>query len=198
MKLSIISTDYEKWVPREEIQRGIDSIRNQSFDDFEWIIVHDGPKTIPYDKEFDFSGLKKPPIIVETPHHQGCWGLLGRNYAMKHVAKGEFFLHFNINNILYPNCLSTLAEHISSNACRVFIFAIIHHKMDPNLYPGHLFPGFPRVCQIDMLQLVAHRDIWEQVGHFVDVSGVADGVIYQEICEKHVWCRIEDCLGENF
>jgi len=193
MKFSIISTDYENWVPRGEVQRGIDSVRNQSYDDFEWIILHDGPKTIPYDREFDFSILKKPPITIETPEKQGCWGLYGRDHVMKHVAKGEFFVQFNINNILYPNFLETLAKNIDEKSCRILIFAIMHNKFNPPFFPGH-----PSVCSIDMLQLVAHRSIWEQVGYFFDKSNMADGVVYSKMCANNTWCRIEECLGEQF
>jgi len=43
-KFSILSTDYDKHVPRDKMKQGLETISMQTFKDFELIIVHDGPK----------------------------------------------------------------------------------------------------------------------------------------------------------
>lgn len=192
MRFSIISTDYDMHVSRNEVQRGIDSIHSQKFQDFEWIIVHDGPKRIPYSEEYDLSHLRKKPIVIETHERMGSAGTHGRDYIMKNLARGDFFIQFNINNILYPNALEIIDINLRNSGLNIAIFRIFHHGLKMN------FPGFPKPCKIDLLQLVAHRNIWRDVGYFFDKSHIADGVVYEKMCKIHPWVQISEKLGENF
>jgi len=192
MRFSVISTDYDMHVPRHEVQRGIDSIHSQTFQDFEWIIVHDGPKRIPYSEEYDLSHLRKKPIVVETCERMGSAGTYGRDYIMKNLAVGDFFVQFNINNILYPNALELIDINLRNSDCKIAIFNIFHHGLNRHL------SGIPEPCRIDLLQLVAHRSIWRDVGYFFDKGPQADGVVYEKMCRLNTWVQISEKLGENF
>ena len=121
------------------------------------------------------------------------WGHSGRDLGMRH-ANGEYFLQFNIDNKLFPHCLETISEHIDMYHSQVVIFAANHHK-------EHRFPFFgvpPRHCQIDAIQLVAHRDVWENVGYWYDKRDTSDGIIYEDIGNRFEYTQITETLAENY
>jgi len=193
-KFSIIAVDYEHHVPRLGMKKGIESIANQTFKDFELIICHDGPKEIPYEEEINFSELGLDPVITNTESKHALWGHPSRDAAMR-IAKGEYFLQFNIDNLLKPECLETIAKKINENEnIKIFIFSILHWKLG-----GINFSGIPPVlCNIDALQLVAHRDIWKENNYWNNYENWSDGIIYENLCRSNSWIHIPEILGENF
>ena len=217
-KFSIIAVDYENHVHRQGMVNGLKSLAEQSFQDFELIICHDGPKQISYEKEINFKELGLSPIIINTPQHMGNWGHSSRDMAMRQ-ASGEFFIHFNIDNLLYPNCLEKINNKIEETNSKIIIFSIIHHKINA-LRRGYIlnqcaegwvaeswvpedktlfFTGIPPVyCNIDALQLVAHRKIWENNDYWNDYHEQSDSKIYERFCKENEYVHIPDILGENF
>lgn len=191
MKFSVIATDYEKWVPREQMREGIQSLKNQTFKDFEVVIVHDGPKEIPYEQEVDFGDLDVK--ILHTPEHMGSWGHYSRKLGMEN-ASGEFFINFNIDNLFYYDSFERLDDLFGRIEEKVIVFQIMYYKHAGNTP----FKGIPPVhCNIDCMQLVAHRDIWESIGWWYKFDMSSDGMLYQEICEKYPWFEFPNVLGEN-
>jgi len=127
-KFSIIATDAENHVPREKMKQGVRSILDQTFDDYELLIIHDGPRENPF--ELDLPDNAK---LLETEQFYGIygldefyagfgWGHHSRDMGIK-VAKGDYILHFNIDNILYPNPFQTISDGFVKTKADVFIFA---------------------------------------------------------------------------
>jgi len=204
-KFSIISPDLECHVNREMIQkRCIPSIAKQSCQDFEWIIVHDGPKSTRYESELDFSALKNKPIFANTESRTYDWGLSQRDHGMKNIAKGEFLINLNIDDMLRPNCLRKLLKTFRRIEEKIAIFSIVHHQRILNGKPI-VMKGHPVQFHIDLLQLVAHRDIWKDIEYFskdktsqgFDLN-TYDGITYERMCAKHKWVNIDEVLGEHF
>lgn len=194
-RFSIIAVDYELHVPRPGMKQGLHSLANQTFDDFELIIIHDGPKNIPYHEEFDLSVFKNEPIILNTPERMNDWGHSGRDMGMR-LASGEYFFHFNIDNLLYKNCLETISNKIDETGTLVTIFSILHYKINGGTVPFHGLP--PKHCCIDAIQLVAHRSIWENIGYWYNKESTSDGIIYEKICNEYPWVHIDEVLAENY
>lgn len=193
-RFSIIAVDYEYHVPRPGMHHGLQSLLDQTFDDYELIIVHDGPKGIPYEEECDLTRFKHPVKILNTPERMNDWGHSGRDLGMRH-ATGDYFLHFNIDNKLYPECLQRISDKIDETGSPVVIFSILHFKAAG----GNKFTGVPpRVCHIDALQLVASREVWENVGYWYTKEGISDGIIYEEIGNRFPWVSIDEVLAENY
>ena len=194
-KFSIIATDYEFHTPRDDMRRGLKSIADQTFKDYELIIVHDGPKKISYENEIDLSIFDKSPKIINTPKRINDYSHSSKDLGMK-IASGDYILHFNINNLLYSNCLEKISNKINKTKSPIIIFAIYHHKINGYNSP---FTGLPPILyKIDALQLVAQRKIWQEIGYWYDKSNESDGKIYQDMCLKYPWTHINEILAENF
>ena len=195
-RFSIISPDYDQWVPRGLVERGITSLASQEFKNFEWLIVHDGPKQVSYDQEFDLGKHGMRIQIVEIQERMGQWGFPAREIAMR-KASGEVFIHMNIDNILYPNALGVIDKHLRMSNKPIATFEIWHHKLGIHL------TGIPPInSRIDMLQFVAAREVWESINfEFVGKEQYScDGITIEHILS--VWqdslVHIPEKLGENF
>jgi Glycosyl transferase family 2 len=193
-KFSVIAVDYDQHVPREGMKNGLKSLSIQSFKDFELIICHDGPKSVPYEEEVDFAALGLDPIIMNTPERMNNWGHSSRDLAMRQ-ATGEYFIHFNIDNIFFPNAFKKIADKLDSVDEEIVIFGIRHWKAAG----GAIFTGVPpRHCFIDVMQLVASARIWKEIGYWYNLEATSDGMIYEDMCNKYPWVTIPNMLGDNF
>jgi hypothetical protein len=193
-KFSIIAVDYEFHVPRPGMRAGLDSLAAQHFDDFEIVYVHDGPKGAPLEHEYDLSKFKHPVKILNTPEHMGHWGHYSRDFGMRN-ASGEYFLHFNIDNVLYPEALQVISDTLDNHPGNMVIFAVRHFKAAA----GQIFSGLPPThCHIDAMQLIASKSVWENAGYWYTYEGTSDGIIYEKICAENPYVHIPQCLGENY
>lgn len=196
-KFAIIAVDYEKHVPRNGMVEGIKSLANQTYKDFELIICHDGPKEIPYDHEINFNELGLSPHILNTESKNADWGHSSRDLAMKYAYENlpdcDYYIQFNIDNLFNENAFQVINDKISETLSQVVIFSIFHNKL------GWVVQGIPPVhCNIDCMQLVAHRDVWSNIGFWYDKDMMSDGTLYQEIGSKYSYVHIPEVLGHNF
>ncbi len=193
-KFSIIVVDCDNHTSREAAKRGVGSILSQTFKDFEIIFVHDGFKQIPYEAEFDLSAITKVKTVYAKERYKD-WGHSLRNYGMR-IADGEYILNFNIDNLLYPNCLEKVNECLEKDNIRkeIVIFTIIHHKNLERILTGNPV----RVRHIDCLQLIASKKAWESIGYWHRNEYEADGYLFLELTTKYKPFYIEEILAENF
>lgn len=193
-RFSIIVVDCDSHTPREAAQRGVNSILAQTYRDFEVIFVHDGLKEVPYETEFDLTGLEKLKTIY-TKERFSDWGHTLRDHGLR-IADGDYVLHFNIDNLLYPNCLERVNEFLEKDDIRkeMVIFTIIHHKNEEELLTGNPV----RFQHIDCLQVVASRNAWESIGFWHRNEYEADGYLYVELSSRYKPFYIEEILAENF
>jgi hypothetical protein len=197
-KFTIVATDAENHVPRDRMQQGVQSILDQTFDDYELLIIHDGPRS----KDFELD-LPDNTKLLETDKFYGIygldqfyagygWGHHSRDLGIKE-ASGDYILHFNIDNILFPEALQKISETIDKTKSDVVIFACKHEKFDVNY-----FSGLPPVMgKIDLLQCVASKRAWEAIGGWHRYDHSADGYLFEEIIAKFGYVHIPEVLGEN-
>jgi len=197
-KFSIIATDAENHVPREKMKQGVRSILDQTFDDYELLIIHDGPRENPF--ELDLPDNAK---LLETEQFYGIygldefyagfgWGHHSRDMGIK-VAKGDYILHFNIDNILYPHALQTISDRIDKTKADVVIYACTHEKFDIKY-----FSGIPPVMgKVDLLQCVASKKAWDSIGGWHRYDHSSDGFLFEEIIARYGYVHIPEVLGEN-
>ena len=197
-KFTIVATDAENHVPRDRMKQGIRSILNQTFTDYELLIIHDGPRS----KEFELD-LPENARLIETEKFYGIygleefyagygWGHHSRDLGIKE-AEGEYILHFNIDNILYPHALQTISDKIDKTKANVVIYACTHEK-----FGVKYFSGIPPVMgKVDLLQGVVSKNPWESIGGWYRYDHSSDGYLLEEIVTKYGYVHIPEVLGEN-
>lgn len=194
---SIIATDYENYVNRDRVKEGLQCLSNQISKDFELIIVHDGPKKIPYEQEFNMKDLNIEYKVLSTDKFYGIsedrkfgWGHHSRKLGIENAGR-EYIINFNIDNLLHPTAIKVLkSTAIKNNFPDVMIFAID--------YPGwnSYFSGLPpRPGAVDLLQCVAKKSKWDEIGGFYKFNVEADGELIEELIEKFGFMHIKSVLG---
>jgi hypothetical protein len=209
---SIIAVHYQGANSHEVFLRGIHSITAQTFTDYELLCYHDGPLLEP--------NLQMPCPVICSEQRYNDWGHSLRDLGMRR-ATGDYIVHFNVDNVLYPRALARIAHEIA-RPCRVFhevtqqpldtndiiIFPILmfglqrirermyQFKDDPPFY--EILTGNPPIEQnIDCMQLVMKRQLWLKEGGWRDKRGGSDGVLYQDFCSKYGYRTVGPVIGEH-
>jgi hypothetical protein len=209
---SVIVVYYQGTQPPDVFQRGIDSLRAQTFIDYEILCYHDGPLLDP--------AIDSPVPILATPQRYNDSGHSLRDLGIRR-ASGDYILHFNVDNVLYPNALEEIAKEIrrpprlcndagvpiDTNEIVVFPVRMYGlHRMigraviqlrDTSFY--EIFTGNPPVLQnIDCMQLVMRRDLWLKEGGWHDKRAMSDGYLYEAFCRKYAYRTVGPVLGEHY
>ncbi len=100
---SIIVPHYQGIVSHETFCRGIACLQAQTCKDYEILVYHDGPLLQPE--------VAMPLPVKCTERRHDDFGHSLRDRGMRE-AKGQYIVHFNADNILYPNALETIAAEI--------------------------------------------------------------------------------------
>ena len=212
---SIIVVHFQGTVPHERFLRGIASLHAQTFRDFEILCYHDGPLLQPE--------LESPVPIHATPQRFNDFGHSLRDLGIREAA-GEYIVHFNADNILYPDALQEIANEIARrprifgppperrvvDANDIIIFPIkmfglqrvwqylVQFKNDPPPLWFEILTGNPPVKQnIDAMQLVMKRSLWLAEGGWSDKSEASDGNLYARFAEKYGYRTVGPVLGEH-
>jgi hypothetical protein len=209
-RFSIIVPHYDGAISDERFMRGYSSLVNQiGAPHYEILIYHDGPTSRP---------IRLDTPVIETPQRYNDWGHSLRDLGIRE-AKGEYIIHFNPDNVLYPFALQEIhkellrqrptIQNVKDNN-EIVIFPILMRGMQNN---GHtmwrevgneenvwlIFSGFPtEKYYIDCLQLVMKRDTWLAEGGWSDKSEEADGNMYPYFVRKYGAKYIGRILGEHW
>ena len=221
-KFSIIMVDYDQSVSRAYMQRAIQNLMVQTFNNFEVILLHDGPKEIPYENELSKEQINFIDKIVVTEERFNNWGHTLRDMGIR-SAKGEYIIHLNADNVLFPHCLERLAYFSDlelapifdksgdiKNNSSILIFAIYMRGVVfcNNAYsrrPGEedtystILSGIPtKYGNIDCMQLVMKREYWLNENGWHDKSRNSDGMMYPGFVAKYGARYIPELLGEHW
>ena len=164
----------------EKFEQAFKSLENQTFKDFEWVLVDDG-STLDYDWSKMFNTLSSVNL-VRLPHAERVIAL---ENAMA-VAKGEWFIFLDSDDELKPNALQKLNSLIEQFPnCKMFNFGAIYTHKDGNFTfrdpftpkrksKGHVFFGGGNIVNGTF---VFHRSIYEDLGGFpAGVEGVLENI----------------------
>jgi glycosyltransferase involved in cell wall biosynthesis len=208
---SIINIHYQPTIPHPVFMRGINSIQNQTFKDFELLVYHDGPLT-------DTTVQLPVPVRCMAKRYND-WGHSLRDRGI-HEATGDYIVIFNADNVLYPHALAEIAREIARpprlqdqtgkildpNDIIIFPVAMIglqrvngrvmQFKGSPPFYT--ILTGNPPVVQnIDCMQLVMKRSLWLAEGGWSDKRELSDGFQYQRFAAKYGYREVGPVCGEH-
>lgn len=215
-KFSIVIPYYYESARSAEINSLLDSLENQTFKNFEVILIHDGPnpevESILLDKSFKLS-------YEETSTRHNDWGHSLRDIGISQ-AKGEYLIMLNCDNKLYDFALEEL-NRLSEEPIKLKDIAWWESK-DILIYPIYLrgqtsqgsyllrdkslagevdmiLTGYPvQVNCIDCMQLVMKKIRWDYYGGWKDKSFAADGNMYPRFVRENLGAIYSSkILGEH-
>lgn len=117
-KVSVILPVYNE---EKYIRKAVDSVLNQTFDDFELIIVNDGSSD---DTLNIINGFDDKRIRLINQNNKGPGA--SRNNALK-IACGEYVMFLDGDDWYCPDALKTAYDEITSNDTDISIFQIIKY-----------------------------------------------------------------------
>ncbi len=208
---SIIVVHYQGTVPHAIFCRGIASLQSQTFRDFEILAYHDGPLLDP--------GVSWPVPITCTERRFNDWGHSLRDLGIR-AATGDYILHTNADNILFPPALEEIAKEIARpprlfdqqgqpmDTDDLIIYPVrmiglqkfrqhsVQFKGDPPFYL--ILTGVPPVAgYIDCMQLVMKRTLWLREGGWYDKREWGDTAMYQKFAHTYGYRTVGPVLGEH-
>jgi glycosyltransferase involved in cell wall biosynthesis len=211
---SIVVVHYQGVNSHEVFLRGIQSLQAQTFRDFEILVFHDGPLLD--------SSVQFPLPVTCTERRHNDWGHSLRDLGIRQ-AKGDYIVHFNADNVLFPKALERIAREINrpprlldaqqrpldTNDIIIFpvrMWGLIKfraHTWQCKISPAPDFyvilTGIPPVVQnIDCMQLVMKRQLWLAEGGWYDKRELGDGYMYQQFAQKYGYRLVGPVLGEHF
>jgi hypothetical protein len=218
-RFSVIVPHFDQVVADGMLLRGLGCLAQQNFGDFEVLLYHDGPLSRPLPNVAALGLGSRLRTTIEAVRLND-WGHTLRDRGIR-AANGDYIVHFNPDNILYPNALETLDKYsrapvphvargeLAENPA-ILIFAIAMRGMnfngrwpiwrDPaNPARALIFTGIPPVPGlIDCMQLVATRAVWLEIGGWYDRSERSDGTIYSRLVRERGARYVPSVLGEHW
>lgn len=216
-KFTIIIPHYDGAVSDEFLRRCFECLRQQTCQDFDVLLFHDGPLSRPL-PELPKVGTAVQ-LLVADKRANDCGHSLRRKGI--EIARGDYIVHLNPDNVLYPQALATLVEAMawplqpSPSADmfenpKILVFAILMRgrliggrggfwRNKEATERGSILTGIPPYAGfIDCMQLVAHRDIWQAVGGWYDLRPESDGLIYENMIAEQGARYVPAVLGEHW
>jgi len=213
---SIIVPHYQGAISTEMITRGLESLKNQTFKDFEVLLYHDGP--LLYDEEFLY------PIKCMSTRYDD-WGHSLRDRGIRE-AKGEYIIHFNPDNVLYSDALQEL-ERFARNDHNIITYPIkmmglydawehlpksalgYSQRDDANPYKEDTPRDYSKsvvlegkriqLNYIDCMQFVMKRELWLKEGGWKNKSFASDGYQIVDFVSKYGYMNTGSIiLGEHW
>jgi hypothetical protein len=212
-RFSVILIHYQGSISHREFCRCFQSLANQTYQDFELLAYHDGPLLD--------TTLPMPVSFRCMDRRYNDYGHSLRDRGIRE-ATGDYILHLNADNLLYPNALEEISQaidrpprifnsqnHQPLDTDHIIIYAIISHNMmrlgnRAMKTIGHpewqliLSGNPPRQWYVDAMQLVMKRSLWLAEGGWYDKSLEGDGIMYEKFADKYGYRSVEKILGEHF
>ncbi|MCC7276288.1 MAG: glycosyltransferase family 2 protein [Alphaproteobacteria bacterium] len=108
-----MAVHYDGVVDDATLHRGLGSLQAQTFRDFEVLLYHDGPPRRPLRSDDLVRRCDRLTRVTATERRYADWGHSLRDRGIRE-ARGDYIVHFNVDNILYPFALGELDRELRS------------------------------------------------------------------------------------
>ncbi len=224
---SVVVVHYEGSVSRQEAVRCLQSLYHQKYQNFEILLLHDGPRTLAWETD----EFPPPPGIriktYSTPERANDYGHSVRDAGIR-MARGQYVLITNADNYHYTNMLlevyleiirpypTVVIHDIDRTAADIIIFGILakgylslgthenlidfrEFNMDMAARQWLYLSGYPAIMKnIDCMQFVMRRELWLREGGWsIRFAQAADGLLFQAFVKKYGVRYIVGPLAEH-
>ncbi|MEG0252958.1 MAG: glycosyltransferase, partial [Muribaculaceae bacterium] len=159
----------------DEVKDLLESLANQSCNDFEVVIVEDGSSLPCKDVADAYSGS----IAIQYFHKSNKGRSIARNYGMEH-ASGKYFIFFDSDCIIPPQYFEVLKTHLETNYTDCFggpdaahdsfskVQKAINYSMTSFLTTGGIRGGKVQLEKFvpRTFNMGYSRKVWEKIGGF--------------------------------
>jgi glycosyltransferase involved in cell wall biosynthesis len=217
---SVVVPHFEGSVTTTELRRALDSLNAQTCRDFEILLYHNGPKSIPFAEELDLAAYPNLACVEVTAAHDGQWGHSLRDRGIRE-ARGRYIVHLSADNLLYPQALESIRRTLAAprrlrpgapqgTDDAIVIFAVlmiglqcdgrrVWYEARNSREQAMILTGYPpRLGLIDCMHLVMRRDLWLGYGGWYDRTEQGDGRMYQRFAQDHAVRYVPEVLGEHW
>lgn len=134
------------------VHKCVDSILDQTYKDFELILINDGSPDDSGEICEDYA-LKDSRVIVK--HKQNGGVSSARNMGLD-IAKGKYIMFVDSDDWIESNTLETLSDQIKSNHSDAIIFGLVKSLTSNNQLVKSEFNGFYKESEINISELVSN------------------------------------------
>lgn len=178
-KLSVIMSTYRE--PEQYVRLAVDSILNQTFTDFEFIIVIDDPNNAAMEALLNEYHLSDPRVaVLKNEKNLGLVGALNRALS---VAHGTYVARMDSDDIATPDRFEKEFHYLQEH--RLDIVGSLVHRMDENnvLLPGLDSRHYSPQVVMDSLMVAAcvphpswllKREVYDALGGYREMPRCED------------------------
>lgn len=165
----------------------LSSLINQTHNNWELILIHDGPETYPVKKIVDAAGDNRVKYI-QTKERKGSWGHFWRGWALNELkagrlsAESDFVVITNADNHYVPVFSEYMIRQLelNTNAVAAYCSQMVHSYTASNVIDCK-----PKQGYIDCGSVMVKRDVACQAGWRDAKSHSSDWLYFEDIIKTH-------------
>ena len=208
MSVSIIMPFYKK---KKFVKASVDSILNQTYSDFEIILIYDDEDLNDYEYIKDLEN--KDPRIKVIKNKMNLGAGLSRNIGIKN-SKNELIAFLDCDDIWEKNKLSDQIKFMTENKYEISFtsYDIIDHRdrrIGIRMAKKYLtFDDLIKSCDIGLSTVMIKKNLFDDECKFVSLVTKEDYVLWLNLAKKNVkfyglersltkWRKLDNSLSSN-
>jgi len=181
------------------IRHCIDSIRLQTFGQWEQIVCSNGPEEVAVKNMV--SDIGDPRVkyrFLGSGRKENDFGNSSRKHMLEE-ATGEYIMFVDDDNIILPSYMERMLAALTESGgdfavCDVMHFGPLNEAEVGK--PPVVLKGEPvRLYHIDPLQVMVKTDVMRDVGWDTEVGYLSDGVSLEKLGRKYKHIKVDELLG---